>query len=200
MTVEAKYNCRKNISNIFGALGYFACLMQWFWATILYISFLKSVVLFISPETNNVVTKTNTVVNYGSNTPSIIFAVIVTILVLILTIYVLIKMPSTVLKTSKKVVAETAESVAPIVLKVQHKKDTKKNHIKLTSQIVLVIKIVLVIIPIILSFMSKLLKTQMFDFNIVMFVGVWLAAFTLIFFAFQYLIAKFLAVRNQDLW
>lgn len=200
MIAEANYNRKKNVSNIFGALGYFACLMQWFWVVIIYSSLLKSAVLLVSPDADKVATRTDAVVGSGVSMPSVIFAVIVTIVVLALTIYVLIKMPSAVLKTSKKIVNETAETVAPIVLKVQHKKDTKKNHIKLTARIVIIIKTVLLVIPIVLAFLSQLLKTQMFGFNIVMFIGIWLAAFTVTFFIFQYLIAKFLLVKNQDLW
>ena len=200
MALDTKYNFKRKLSNFFGALGYFACLMQWFWAVMLYSSILKSAIVYFSPNTNEVVTKADAVVSSGPNMLSVIFAVIVTIFVLILTIYVLIKMPSTIIKTSKKAVSEAAEGVAPIVLKVQHKKDTKKNHIKLTAQIIVVIKIILIIVPTCLTFASQLLKTQIFGFYIAIFVGVWLAVFTVVFFILQYVIAKAFAVNVKDLW
>jgi len=200
MLVDAKYNRKKNVSNFFGALGYFACLIQWFWVVILYSSLLKSAVLLVSPDADNVVTKPDVVINSGVSLPSIIFAGVVTIFVIILTVYVLIKMPSAILKTSKKIVNEAAESVVPVVLKVQHKKDTKKNHIKLTTRIIVIIKAVLLVLPIILTLVSQLLKVQIFGFYIAILISIWLAAFTIVFFILQYVIAKAFAVKSKDLW
>jgi hypothetical protein len=146
------------------------------------------------------VAKPSTVVDLGSNTPFMIIAAAITIIMVVFTIYVIVKMPSTIVKTGKKVVHETADNVTPLVLRIQHKKDTKKNYIKLTPQIILVIKIILIIAPVMLIFTSQSIENQMIDYSIAMFVSFLLTCFTVMFFIFQYFLARLFAIKRQDLW
>ncbi len=117
-----------------------------------------------------------------------------------LTVYVIVKIPSTIVKTGKKVVNETADNLTPLILKVQHKKDTKKRHQKLTARLILIIKILIIVIPVVLSLLSQFQDKPMVDFNVVVFISIWLAGFSIIAFFIQYLLAKIFAIKRQDLW
>lgn len=90
--------------------------------------------------------------------------------------------------------------MAPIVIKVQHKKDTKKLHARLTSKLILAIKLLLVVIPIALTAASGLLEKQSIDYPIAIVVGCGLAGFSVAFFAFQYVLAGLLRVKMPGLW
>lgn len=198
--MQTKINLKKNVANLLGAFGYLFCSLLWLWAILLYFSLIKAFALFISPSVENNVAKSSAVVDSGPNTLPIIVVAVITIIMAVLTIYIFIKIPSIIAKTSKKIVHKTAENITPTVLRIQNRKDTKKNHIKLTSHLILIIKIVLIITPIILSFLSRFMEKQIFDFYIVMYVSVWLAGISMIFFVIQYFLARLLLVKRQDLW
>ncbi|HUC96812.1 MAG TPA: hypothetical protein VMR16_04080 [Candidatus Saccharimonadales bacterium] len=185
---------------MFGAFGYFFCSLLWFWAVILYFSVIKAFALFFSPTVNNNVTKSATAISPGPGLLPIIVVFIVTAIMVLVTLYVIIKMPSTLAKVSKKIVHEAADGITPLVLRVQHKKDIKKNHIKLTSGLVIIMKIVLIFTPVVLTFASKFLEQQIFNFYIALYISLWLAGCSAIFFIFQYLFANLLSVKMKDLW
>ena len=186
--------------NFFGTFGYFVCLLQWFWGIILYFNYIESLALFITPSIESPVVKPVAVIETAPNIPLVILSVVITIIMVAVTIYVIIKIPSTIYKTSKKIVRSTAENITPIVLKIQHKKDTKKVHLRLTFRLIIFIKISLIIIPVILSFASQFMEKQPFDYYIVMYVGLWLAVFSTLLFAIQYILASLLSINRQDIW
>lgn len=196
-----KANFRKGFVNLLGAFGYLFCALQWLWAMLLYFSLINSLFLLISANSTKInIDKTPAAVGPSVGIPFIAFSVIIIVVMLALTIYVIFKVPSTIVKTGKKLVNETAEDIMPLLLKAQHKKDTKKRHLKLTSLLVLIIKIGLLITPLALSLLSRFLEKQMFDYNVVIFISLWLAGFSFISFCLQYLLAKVLAVKRQDIW
>lgn len=196
-----KTGFKKVIVNLFGGVGYLFCALQWLWAVLLYFSLINALFLYI--KSNNVVEvvdQSPASVDSFSNIFLIIFSVIIIIIVLMLTVYVIVKIPSTIVKTGKKVVNETADNLTPLILKVQHKKDTKKRHQKLTARLILIIKILIIVIPVVLSLLSQFQDKPMVDFNVVVFISIWLAGFSIIAFFIQYLLAKIFAIKRQDLW
>jgi hypothetical protein len=196
---KTKSNLKRKTSNFFGAIGYFFTSVQWFWLILLYSSLITGLATSMSHETKKHVVEPTAVVDLGSSIPMIIITAVITFLMVALTIYILIKIPSTLVKASKKVVHGASENAAPMIMQVQNKKDTKKFHIKLTSNLIIATKIVFIIIPVILSFTSRFLEKQPFDFYLAMFVGIWLASLSLAFFVLQYVLAKILSVKRQDL-
>ena len=200
MDIKTNTNFKIQFTNFFGGFGYFFCSLQWFWAVILYFSFLKEVGLTISTSSDSQIVKPAVVVDSGPNVLAIIIMVVITIIMTALTIYIIIKIPSIIVKTSKKFVHQTAENVTPLVLQIQHKKDTNRIHIKLSAQLIIVMKVLLIIIPLIMSYLSQFIDNTFFDFNISMYVSLWLACFCLVFFVFQYALAGLLAIKRQDLW
>lgn len=200
MGMEANNNLKKNVTNFFGAFGYLSCLSQWLWAIALNFSFIESIALFVSPVADSpVIEAPKATIDISSNMPLMIMAIFFVVIMAALTIFVLVKMPSTIVKTGKKVVHGASEGITPIVLKLQHKKDNKKNHKKLSSRLVLIIKIILIIIPVGLSIMSGFSDAQLLDSYISIIICLWLAGFSLVFFVIQYLLARFFALSRQDI-
>jgi hypothetical protein len=129
----------------------------------------------------------------------VLLAVVVIVMVAI-TIYALISVPKSIIKTSNKMVHKTADTVTPLVIKAQHKQDTKTLRMKISSRLTFAIKVLLVLIPIALTAASGLLVDQPIDHSIAMIAGYGLASFSVVFFAVQYGLAKLLRVKLLELW
>lgn len=189
------------MTNFFGAVGYASCFIQWLWVVILYSNLLMSFVSIIAPNQDNEVVKTTSAVANASPSVAVMFmGVVVTIAMIIFTIYILVKIPSTIVKASKKVVHGAAENAVPLVLKIQNKPDTEKRRKKLAPKLILIIKVILIILPVILSFLSKFIDNQTLEFNIAMYVSAGLVIISALFFVFQYSLAGLLSVKKQELW
>ena len=199
MRIRTKTNFKKNVANFFGAFGYFFCSLQWFWVILLYSSFITGLALYMSQGAGNNVVESPAVVEQSS-VLSMIILVVITIIMVALTMYILIKIPSTIVRTSKNIVHKTAEDATPLILRIQHKKDNKSNHLKLTPRLVLFMKIILLIAPVVLAFTSQFIDKQVIDFYIAMYASLWLACVSVIFFVFQYILASLFAIKRQDLW
>lgn len=194
-----KTNIGGKFANFFGALGYLSCSLQWLWIVVLYFSWIKTLVVIVSPANNQVV-KTPAPVVFEPNIAVIMVAGIIFVVMIMLTIYFLYKIPATIIRTGKKTVQRAANSVAPIILQAQHKKETKKNLIKLTPKITIILKLIIIITPLVLTFTSYLIEKQMIEYSIALFVGIWLACTSIVFFGIQYTIASLLSVKSQNLW
>lgn len=197
MKLTTKKRIRKNVTNLFGAFGYFFVALQWLMLVVVYFGFIKSLPM---PSTDNQI-EPQTVIfipEASVNVPGMMFAGIVTIAAMALSIYVFIKMPLSMIKTGKKAVHVVAEETTPVVLRVQHKKDTKKNRKLLTLRVVLIMKIILILIPVGLSYASKYLKEPSLDFLSTMHVGLYLAGLSVLAFGLQYLFAKLLSVKITE--
>ena len=129
MNKKTKNNFKKYIVNFFGAIGYFFNSLQWLWVVLLYSSLITGLAKIMEQEPSSHVVKTSPVIDMSSSIPMMIITAIIVIVMSVLTIYILIKIPSSLIKASKKVVHEAAENVAPIVLKAQNKKDNKTQSI-----------------------------------------------------------------------
>jgi hypothetical protein len=196
-----KNGLKKWLANLFGSFGYLFCALQWLWAVILYYGSISS--LFSLLKTENINTNVDKATVSVGNSDGVflaIFSAIVIILILALTAYVIYKVPSTIVKTGKKVVNETAENLTPLLLKVQHKSDTKKRRYKLTTLLTLILKIIIIIIPAAASLLSRFINKPMVDYNVVIFISFWLASLSIISFCLQYLIAKIFTINRRDLW
>lgn len=205
MNAKSKNNLKKTVVNLFGMIGYFCCSLQWFWAILLYFSLILDVSqFFISNSDNQAVVETVEVVPVSviDLSPSL-FTVLITALVVVavslLSIYILYKIPSTIARVGERVVHKSANSIAPVVLQVQHKKHNEKNKLKLTPKLILVMKLALVIVPIVAAFISKSLEYQLLDFEIVLFVSLWLAVASLVMFCSQYLLSRFLHIKAKEI-
>lgn len=199
MDNNRKSNFKQKFLNFFGSLGYLFCVMQWLWAILLYYNYIIGVVTFITPSPVTEIVANTPVVGQTPNPLFFIFGSIILITMVAVTIYVIVKMPSIVAKTSQKFVHKSADSVAPVLLHMQKKKNTKRNKIKLTFGLVLIIKISLLIIPVVASFLSQFIEHQTFDFGIAMYVSFFLAGLSLISFSIQYVLARVFLISKENI-
>lgn len=190
----------KTTSNIFGVFGYLICSMQWLWFVLLYFSFIDGASsFFISQNSNQSVKAIQTTATNSPDIFAVIFMGIIIVLMIALTVYCLIKIPLTIVKSGSKVVNETAENLAPIILNVQKKKDTKTRRFKLSVKLAIIAKSSLITLPLILSLSSKLLDKQMVPYEIAFYASLWLFGLSLISFVVQYLFAKIFYVSYKEL-
>jgi hypothetical protein len=200
-----KNNIKTKFSNAFGVLGYLFCFLQWLWIVLLYFELIMNLALFVSPNQPqdtpvvSIAPPIATEVSPFADVFMIVLSIIVVVIMLVLTVYFLFKIPTTIVKTSKKIIFEAAEKAVPLVLQAQHKKETKKNRIKLTPRLVLIFKAILTMAPLVLTFLSQFVENKSISFDIAMIVGIWLAAICVVNFILQYVCGRLLKLRLQDL-
>jgi hypothetical protein len=193
-------NVKRSVANFFGAFGYLFCSLQWFWAILLYSSAIQSVILLIAPNADSHIEHPAKPVFALPSSVEVIILAIVVVVMIIVTVYVLMKIPASIVKTGNNVVYKTAETITPLVVKVQHKKDTKKFRSKIAAELMPIIKLFLVVIPVGLTFGSSLVEKQSISYSIALIVGSGLACLSVIFFSVQYMLASVFHVKLKDLF
>jgi hypothetical protein len=199
MKQKVKDTIKLKVANAFGALGYFLCLLQWFWATILYLSIIQTAATITAPGADHQTTQYPTPEITLSEPVLWAIVGIITILMIAVTIYAFIKVPSGAVKVSSKAVHWTAETVAPAAIKAQHKKDTKTHRMKITPQIVLIFKTILIAVPVGLTFASLFLKEQQVSYAVAISIGIGLAILTTFSFSIQYALLRLFRLRANEL-
>ena len=200
--MSMKHKTKRKITNFFGGFGYFLCAMQWLFIILIYSSYIKDLAKFVSPNiaTPPLVKHVNATVDLSSNPLLLIVATFITVIFVALSIYLFIKTPKAIVTTTKKVVHDTAEVVAPVLMRVQHVQETPQRHKIFVLRVTVGIKIFLITMPLILSFCSYYASVRTLDLSVVIFLGVWLAASTTIFFLLQYVLAHMLRIDKQEIW
>lgn len=202
MAVAQAGTFKRGLANFFGGVAYIVLILQWLLVVLAYFYWIQTLPFFPqqgsepTPSTPPPITPPQ---EDGFGAPIILGAVI-TVAMIVLSIYAFIKLPSMVVKSSKKIVHSTAEWTAPAALHAQHKKDTKKNRKKITPKIVIILKIIVTAIAFGLICCSQFLPEQKLAFNVIFTSGAWLAGLTVAFFGLQYLVAKLLRIEANQLW
>lgn len=175
--------------------------MQWLWLAVIYSNIILSAASYFLPKSDNS-EPIKSAITAGSSQPGVfvmVFGALVTITMMVLAIYVIIKIPSTLAKTSKKVVHEAADNIAPIVLKFQKKPETKRRRIKLTFKLIVIMKSVLALLPLILTLFYHASDDQCLDYSIAIYISIWLAAISVVLFVIQYLLIYTLKVKKDEI-
>jgi len=128
------------------------------------------------------------------------FFIAITVFVIIISIYALIKTPISIVKTSNKMVQKTSRTLAPTVVKMQHKKDTKQNRRRIAARIVIGVKIAAIVAPVLFALASGLLNEQPLDYTVALIVASVLAGVSVILFSLQYGLAYLLRIDIKQLW
>lgn len=196
-----KSSLKKSLVNFVGGTGYLFCVALWLWVVLLYFSFVQTFVNFIAPTQETVVRQPVTqAVNSQPSSVVYILGIITIIIVIMLTIYLLYKVPTTIAKTSKNAVRATAATIVPIVIKAQHKPQTQKSYLKLTSSLVLVIKALIIVIPVVFTYFYQFVNNQPIDFKIAVVVSTFFACVAILMFFIQYSLALILKINKKHLW
>lgn len=211
MNKNNKEDFKKNIVNSFALVGYFMCFLQWLWVVLLYYSLIEKIgrVLYSDSSSSgeDSLLVPVRIINIGSSggvsLPGLDFIMIlvtfsIAAVVIVLTLYYLLKMPSTIVKTSEKIVHEAANKVLPLALRLQHKKDTKRNKVKITPKLIIIIKAFLLILALILTCLSKFVDNPYMDLNIAIIVGGILAGFCFCMYLLQYCFGWLLKISLND--
>ena len=196
MSKKAGWNYKQAITRFFGTLGYFSCSMEWLWAVVLYFNYLQTIFLATSPDEKLIPIIHIAPKPAQTGSLTIVPIVIIVIIMIIVAIYSFIKMPAAMAKTSHKVTQVTAENLAPVIIKAQHKKLTKKARFKMTARLISIIKTLLVLIPIILTIVSRYTAKPPIDSGIAFIIILTLASFSTLFFVIQYVLAKLTQTDN----
>jgi hypothetical protein len=200
MPKKIKSNFKINFVKLLGAFGYLACAVQWLWALVLYSNSLKSYLTSITPVVEKPVVHQSANINVtdgGSNILFLVLGTIVTVSVIGLSIYLAIKTPTTIVKTAKKVVYETAETVTPVVLHIQHKEETVRNKRKVSFSIRMIVKIILITLPFIGALTSQLTPNPLFSGSFILLSSVVLLGISAAFFILQYVTASLFRMKSK---
>jgi len=200
MKQTPKRNIKKDITNAFGSLGYFFSILLWFWAVMLYFSLIQSATLFVAPDANEQVEQQSSYVLSPPGPLEVVLLVVIVIVMIAVTIYALVKIPRSIAKAGNKVVHRTTEAVVPVIIRSQRQKDTKKVRGRITTKVIVALKLLLILIPVGLTVGSGLLEKPSIDYTIAMIIGCGLAGIGVFFFAAQYVLAGLLRIKVSELW
>lgn len=185
------------LANIFGTLGYLACLTAWSWIGIIFMpsilgnEHVEKLLIPMSAEDN-----LQPLTYSPPSIVSIVIAMIVTILVLGLTIYVLLRAPVSVAGTGKKATTKVAEATVPLIT--QRKNLPKDQKEVLTAQLIKVIKLIIILLPVAVSFVGHAVQLPLPVDIVVLFSGI-LAMIGTFWFSAQYILARILKVPLENL-
>ena len=199
MDTSKKPKFKLKFTNFFGGLGYLGCAAQWLWVVLLYFSYIQRFISLVTPVANVKIVEVVPVIAQPVNPLMFVVGSIILITMIAITIFVIVKMPSTIAKTGQKIVHKSTESVIPIILNIQNKKETKRNKLKLSFGLILIFKTLLIIIPVIFTYTSQFIKDSTFDFYIAMYVSIFLLTISILLFGIQYLLAKLFLISRQDI-
>lgn len=186
---------RRGIVNGFGALFYMSCLLLWLWACL---PFLPLLIDFSeSMQTSNT---TQTAHSFEINVPPIIALIagsIVAVLAIAASLYIMIKTPSTVAKTGHTAVKHATHKIAAHP-KIQQLPVNRRK--KLTTRLVLSIKLALCLIPPIICAASVSLTPLELRYPVFLGVAIALSGAALSCLTAQHLTAKLLRVPSSLMW
>jgi hypothetical protein len=192
-----KSSLRLHVANLFLALAYIIVTLQWLWVLAIGLppAINSGVFDTLKPQTR--IFEESTPVNSSESSPVILlFAGIATLIFLLLTVYILVKLPKTITKTGEKFVQQTTKVVLPLVS--HHQEISSKKHRKLSLRITKMIQVILVLLPVLISFFLP--TSDLITQQVIVTLTVWLAGSSLIAFIINWLMqpATTLQTRSRE--
>ncbi|UTX51043.1 hypothetical protein KI440_02440 [Candidatus Saccharibacteria bacterium TM7i] len=185
---------RERFVSGFGATGYFFAVIQWLMAFALYFVWIYT--YFLVPmqptATPNTPAPTPAPAVPSFEAPSPFVTVLLALFALAMigvTIYALIVFPRLVSRAGSKAATVVAKQAAPLVLKAQHLPETKKNTLKISGRIIIVLKVLMVAVPLGLAWASQFIGEQVLSLDMALLAAAVLAVPTAFFFVAQYVCA-----------
>ena len=188
---------RISIANAFATLGYISIFFQWTWTLLLFIY----PIITENPELllpQHDAASSGGAFEFDSAFAPLatIIAIVVTVAIIALTAVVLVRLPKTVGKKAAEVTRATASTVLPAITR--HKKITKKKRERLSYQIVLGIKCILIILPIAsLVFVQPI---EQLGASAMWVIALFAAICSIFYFIVQQTIALVGKIAHKDLW
>ena len=186
---------RTTIINIFGILGYLSIIMQWLWLLVIVAHPLLSSNFSLFLPDQPVPSVTTPVASTPS--PVVIgFVIIVTILIFAMTFYILWKLPKRIGLQGARATKRTATVLVPVIT--HHKKISKKRRLRVSYQVVLGSKLLLMCVPLVGLVFAQPINGL--DARAIWTVGIFCGLCSFIYFGIQQLSATLLNVKTSDLW
>lgn len=189
----------RKVVNLFGGIAYMVVIFQWVIAGAFFIPSFEQ--LQLAPKQAPVTTAVETSATPDGPTLFTFIGVAVIVLVMLMvTIYVIAKLPATLARSGRKVVHKSSSALTGVVIKATKKKDTKKLRDKLTPKIILYLKLVVVILPLVLAYLSQFQSEPLIEPALALYISALLADMSIFFFIVQYVFARILQVKPVDIW
>ncbi len=202
MTQNTASKLKRGFVNFLGGIGYVFLILEGLLLVLAYFASVQSLSFlhFAEESTQAPAPPVIMVPDNDGSLAFVIFGAIVTVTMIVIAIFAFIKIPSMIVNTSRRVVHKTAELGTPAALRVQHKKDTKKNRKRITPKLVIILKVVCIAVAAGLVFGSQFLPIQELEFSLMLMSALWLLGISAGFFILQYVSAKLLRVEQRLLW
>jgi hypothetical protein len=202
MVIKSANKLKLGLANFFGGLGYIFLILEWLVLVLTYFYWVQSwgIVKDMRKDTPPPAPISDPVSINDGSLLYVILGAIITVFMIVLALYAFIKLPSMIVKTSRRVVHKTAEFTAPAALHIQHKKATKKNRIKITPKLVIILKAIFILIAAGLIFGAQFLSVQELEFSLVVMMGVWLLGMSAAAFVIQYIVVRVFRIDMQRIW
>lgn len=186
------------VVNLFGALFYLFCLLQWAWSLLPFVpNIIRFMNSFQSPSKPAITHVVRTTSASEPSTALLVFGIATAIIIIGLTIWVLIKLPSTVGKTGHQLTNRASNYIVSATTKHVHLSAKKKQ--RLIIRITTDIKLALCIMPTILGACTYFIATSL-PYDITMFIVAILGMMTLVLLNIQVAVAHWLKVRLDTAW
>ncbi len=180
-------------ANTFGSLGYSSVMVQWLTVFAVYFAWIYAYFIIPMQPEARPEPKPSQVTGPALEATALspVTMVLLGILALVMigmTIYAFIAIPKMVSSAGSKAVKTIASQAAPLALKVQRKPATKKSRLKVSAEIVLLLKALAVGLPLPLAWASHFIDLQVMSAGDALLVAALLAIPSFIFFSVQYTI------------
>lgn len=190
MNSKSKNSIKKWVIRLFESLGFLSCAIQWIWSLALYFELFNN--LLVKLNTKADIPKTPIITNTLTLNPgSTAIFLIITILMIVISVAIIAKIPTAITETADKIIETSTKKTVPLVLKIQRKKLNKQNTLNLTPKLVIIFKLLLIVLPIFITLISKLLiKNELVSYHIAIVFSLILASISFVMFAIQFALSK----------
>lgn len=195
---STKQKAQLFIVNLFGALFYIGCLLQWLWACIPYLPPLINLLDTVQrPDTPVAAPE---VTNQAASLPPtllVIIGTIILILAVVATVYALITIPKSIAKAGHTVTQATSKKIATATPK--YKELPAKKQLQLTARVVFYVKIALVALPVAIAALSFTMPVLL-PYDVTLLVTAGIGFGNLILLTIQAVLGRLLKVSLAKTW
>lgn len=198
--MKNRYANKARFANLFAGMGYIVLIVQWTLSVAFFVPSLQ--VLFPIMTTQEPVEQIASSAESGYSTDVWTFAVsvVVVFIVVVVTLLVVAKLPLAMARTGKKAIKRSSAAVTDVVVRARHKKSSKSFRIKIQPKIAFGLRILAVLIPVGLAYMTWLLPVVGIHPFVAIFVTVFMGDVAMVLFILQHVVGHAMKVPLKYLW
>lgn len=189
--------------NVIAVLAYLSVVLQWLLAVLPFVPRLAKSDLFKTYVSNldgqaQQAPSMQIAHTEGYSWVFVVIAAVIGVIVLVTTIIAMKRAPATIGKTGAKLTRSAAEKVLPVFT--HHQKITPQKRRLLTARIVFDIKLVLVVLPLLIAFVSPVDTFSAMPRDMFLFISAVIAGWSLLMVCLQLGFARWLRVDLSRTW